>query len=274
MTPWRLRERLGPLRRLTGAAAALALGLTLGAGVPTGSARADHGADSPLPGKEFAAYDYGWYPIRFMDHFNAPLARHWRVFGDGTAGTQRGMFTLHNRRTGSVGVKLKGRGNDRGRWEVRLRAKYVDTGHAPVTAVVAMVPAGWRPQHCGARDIGLASYSPRGDHVDFYARDGARQWTGAKTGLDLSDDYWHTFAVEVRPRRIIWFVDAHPVRSVPREAYTGVPLSMRIALEGSEGPHNLARLQIDTVRGFSLKSPNDRRPGAPRAQVGAYPAAC
>ncbi|HEX6148598.1 hypothetical protein [Nocardioides sp.] len=248
--------------------------------LPLGASQAQPD-QSTVPGKKFAAYEYWWYPISHVDHFNEGLPKYYETYGTGGAEadvrTQNGMFTIMSDRQGSTGAILRRHAHDRGRWEIRLRGKRIETGNADFTVVAELIPAGSAAQHCGARNIGLASYRPTGSTMRFYARtlpDNA--FTKARHKVNLSNDYWHTYGVEVTPRRISWFVDGK-VRATERRdaALSGVPLALRLELKAVPNTTmNLSRLQVDTVRYFSLKSPNRKSIKAPRLKRGTYAGAC
>ena len=231
-----------------------------------------------VPGKTFAAYEYWWYPVDFVDHFVDPLGSQWEVEGPGDARTQNGMLTLMSTREGSLGVTLRGHDHDRGRWEIRLRGKRFETNNTNYTVAAELIPAGDRAQHCGARNIGFASFRPA---VASSARLHIRtlrdhEFTSVRRRMNLSNDYWHTYGVEVTPKRIAWFVDgvARAVENRP-EALSGIPLTLRLQLQAVDGETmNLSRLQVDTVRYFTLKTPS-KKPVRGRLPVrGTYADAC
>jgi hypothetical protein len=94
--------------------------------------------------------------------------------------------------------------------------------------------------------------------------------------MDLSNNYWHTWAVEVTPTRISWFVDGRVERTETRPAaLSGVPLTLRLELTAVPGEEmNLSRLQVDTVRYFTLKSPDRKSVDAPATTLRTYADAC
>ncbi len=231
-----------------------------------------------VPGKTFAAYEYWWYPIDFVDHFIDPLSSQWEVEGSGDARTQNGMLTLMSTRKGSLGVTLRGHDRDRGRWEIRLRGKRFETGNTDYTVAAELIPAGSRDQHCGARNIGFASFRPE---VDSSARFHVRtlpdlQFTSVRRQMNLTNDYWHTYAVQVTTKRIAWFVDgvARAVENRP-EALSGIPLTLRLQLQAVPGETmNLSRLQVDTARYFTLKTPSKKPVRGTLPDLGTYADAC
>jgi hypothetical protein len=256
-------------------AAALALLMPIGAS----QAQTAPSDRSALPGKKFAAYEYGWYPIRHADHFEKGdgLPRYWHKTGKGKVGTQNGMITIMSRRQGSIAATMHRKVWDRGRWEIRFRTNTYETAHTDYVASAELIPAGNRPYNCGARNIALASYRPGGRQVNHYIRTlPNNQFSRTKTRMNLSSGYWHTYAVEVTPRRISWFTDGR-VRATERRpaALSGVKLALRLKLTAKPGERmNQSRLQVDTVRYFTLKSPNDKSIKAPRPTRGTYGRAC
>lgn len=261
-------------------AAAVALVAPLGA-TQVGAAQVGAAQAQPpqnqVPGKTFAAYRYHWYPVRWMDHFNGPLGGAWQREGPGTAGTQHGMLTLMSTRHGSIGVTLRRHAHKRGRWEIRFRGKRREVGHTDYTLAAELIPAGNAAYHCGARNISLASYKPARHHAHFYIRTLPNHaFTRTTRRINLSNDYWHTWAVEVTRHRISWFVDGY-VRATERRpaALSGIPLTIRFQLQAAPGATmNASRLQVDTVRYFTLRSPDRRSVRAPAPVPGTYRAAC
>jgi hypothetical protein len=239
---------------------------------------------STVPGKKFAAYEYWWYPINFVDHFDDPLnRRRWVKRGVGVARTQNGMLTLESTEDGqggSIGVTLRGHNRDRGRWEIRLRGRRVrgQTSETNYTVAAELIPARGMAYHCGARNIGFANFHPG---VDTAARFHIRtlpdnKFTTFKGKMNLADDYWHTYAVEVTPKRIAWFTDgvARAVENRPA-ALSGIPLTLRLQLQAVPNETmNWTRLQVDTVRYFTLKTPNKKPVRGGEPVLGTYADAC
>jgi hypothetical protein len=264
-------------RRLAGRfLAALAAVAVLVLPFESGQARTEQ---TSVPGKTFAAYEYWWYPIDFVDHFIDPLSRQWVVDGSGDARTQNGMLTIDSTRQGSTSVTLRGHDRARGRWEIRLRGTRFETGWTDYTVAAELVPADSQVRHCGAQNIGFASFRPEVDHsVRFHIRTlPDHEFTSVKRRMNLTNGYWHTYGVEVTPRRIAWFVDgvARAVEKRP-EALSRIPLTLRLQLQDVTGQTmNRSRLQVDTVRYFTLDTPS-RKPVRGRLPVvlGTYADAC
>jgi hypothetical protein len=222
-----------------------------------------------------AGNTYGWYPVVRRDEFVGPLESVWEARGAGVVKTRNGMLTLASRR-GTVSATLATPGHETGRWEIRWKAQKYGSGRANFTAATELVPAGDRPQYCGARNIALESYTLGRRKARFSIHNLPNHaFRAAKAGA-FGGGNWHTFAVEVTSTRISWFVDAHVVATERRpEAISGVPLTVRFSLKAVPGQAmNPARMQMDWLRYWSLAKPNDRSVSAPAPRLGTFPQAC
>ena len=94
--------------------------------------------------------------------------------------------------------------------------------------------------------------------------------------MELDRYSWHTFAVEVTPRRISWFIDAHVMATLRNpEATSDVRLTPRLSLRGVPGASmDRARIGVDWVRHFTLENPNDLPVRAPAPTVRDYRRGC
>jgi beta-glucanase (GH16 family) len=240
--------------------------------LPVGPSWANH-ADPPGP--THAGNTFGWYPTAWRDEFVGPLKSVWHKRGSGVVKTKNGMLTLRGR-GGTVSATLDMAGHDTGRWEIRWKSKQYADGKAPYTVRTELIPAGDRPQYCGARNIALESYTHGHGKAKFYIHNLPKlAFTAAKSGR-FGHDNWHTFAVEVTPEHISWFVDAHVISTERRpEAYSGVPLTVRFSLNAKPGtPMNRVSMQMDWLRYWTLAKPNDKSISAPAPAVGTYAKAC
>jgi hypothetical protein len=227
------------------------------------------------PGPVHAGNTYGWYPVARRDEFVGPLQSVWRKRGHGVVKTRNGMLTLAARR-GSVSATQDLPGHATGRWEIRWKSKQYGTGRTPYTVKTELIPAGDRPQYCGARNIALESYTHGRRKARFYVRNlPDLAFTAGKAGR-FGGDRWHTFAVEVTSKHISWFVDAHVIRTERRpEAYSGVPLTVRFSLRAVPGhAMNPTRMQMDWLRYWTLAKPNDKSIAAPAPTMRTYRRAC
>lgn len=260
------------LRRLAAAALALPLALTLA----PGSATADHaGAE---PGPIHAGNTFGWWgSLVYREEFHGGLASYWDVEGPGVVQHQNGMLTLNTTDAGTVSATLDRKGAKTGRWEVRLRSRRYSTEGETYRVLTELVPAAPDNFHCGALNIALNDYKIGRSVARFHIRNlPDHQYRGQVTGIDLSMDRWHTYAVEVTPRRISWFVDAHVIHSERRDnALSGVPLTVRFTMQAvPDATMEPSRMQMDWLRYWSLDAPNTKSTKAPRTDHGTYKDAC
>ena len=260
------------LRRLATLGAVTALSLTL---VPLSPSSANH---ARVPGPVNAANTYGWGKHVWQDDFVGPRKPIWAVSapGAGNVRTQHGMLTLNTGRAGNVVATLEGTGHAVGRWEIRLRSRQYSAAATSYRVRTELVPAAGRPENCGARDVALESYRLGTDRAHFYIRTLPDLESASRHGMNLGNDRWHTFAVEVTASHISWFVDAHVVNTERRgQALSGVPLTVRFAMVGEQGQRmNVSRMQMDWLRYHTLRKPNTRSIAAPAPTAGRYDAAC
>ena len=259
------------VRRLSalGAVSALSLGLL---------AAPSEAQDARVPGPVNAANTYGWGKHAWQDDFVGPLKRIWTVSapGAGNVRTQHGMLTLNTGRTGSVSATLKGAGHAVGRWEIRLRSRQYSATAGHYRVRTELVPAAGQSQNCGARDVSLESYRLGTNRAHFSIRNLPNQEFASRHGMNLGNDRWHTFAVEVTKTHISWFVDAHVTSTERRSAaLSGVPLTVRFAMVGEPGKRmNISRMQMDWLRYHTLRKPNTKSIAAPAPTAGTYAGAC
>jgi hypothetical protein len=256
-------------RRLGAVVLALALPIAV---APASQA---HHADPPGPVN--AQTTYGWGKPAWQDDFVGPRKKIWAVrAGTGNVQTQHGMLTLNTGGSKTTAATLRKKGHATGRWEIRLRQRVYESGHTAYRVRTELIPAGNRAQHCGARNIALESFKLGGNRAHLYIRNRPNLSFNAHTGLNLGRDVWHTFAVEVRKKRISWFVDAHVLRTERRPAaLSGVPFTVRFSMVARKGQRmNQSRMQMDWLRYFTLRKPNKKSVDAPRTRKAHYRGAC
>ena len=263
---------------------ALAAGsLTLAAAVtvpptpaaPSAQARA-HSADlraAATTPPTNAAKIFRWGNAQFNDEFVTPLKSMWLVNQPGTVRNQNGMLTLDATR-GTVTATVKGHLHRYGRWEARVRAKQYGTGNRPYRVLWELVPSG--PEHCGAQNIILSDYTLGTNRSTMHARSLPDVEYTASKNLPLSDNEFHTYAVEVTPDHISWFVDTKVIMTERRDsARTGALYTVRFRLYGpARAKMNKGRMQMDWMRYYTLARPNAQSISAPRATLGTYSSAC
>lgn len=251
--------------------------LALALAVPVSLAPASQADHANPPGPVNAQTTYDWGKPEWQDDFVGPRKDIWAVRpGTGSVRNQHGMLTLNTGRSETTSATLRMRGHQTGRWEIRLRQRWYESGHTPYTVRTELIPAGDREQNCGARNIALESFTLGGSRAHFYIRNLPNLSFNAHTGMSLGKDAWHTFAVEVREEQISWFVDAHVLRTERRdEALSGVPFTVRFTMEAEPGQRmNQSRMQMDWLRYFTLRKPNSKPVDAPQTRQTVYEDAC
>lgn len=254
--------------------AALAASLAGGLGATLSPADAHH---AQPPGPVHAGSEFGWGKAP-VDYRFVGLLKHsqWRVKGPGVVRNQHGMLTLNTAKRGTVSATQITKGHAVGRWEIRIRSRQYGHGHQNYRVMTELVPAGKRPEYCGAQNIALEAYTPGKPMVSHYIRTRPDNRFIMRKGASFKNDQWHTFAVEVTKKRISWFVDAHVVSTETRDdALSGVPFAVRFTMLAEDGRRmNQARMQMDWLRYWTLRKPNDRSTAAPHPALGTYKDTC
>jgi Glycosyl hydrolases family 16 len=268
----------------TAALVALSLGSLAGGAAEAGRAdRADLVGSTTArqaPGPIHAGNTFGWYGhggLIYDETFVGPLNhRRWHVEGPGAVRTQHGMLTLNTASHGTVSAQMTIPGRAYGRWETRLRQRQYGHGHTPYRVITELVPQTKAGERCGEQNVGLNRFKMGGNKVNFYIRSRPDNLFQASYKRGLGQDQWHTYAVEVTPKRISWFVDAHVIRTERRpDALTGRKFQVRFSMQDVEGKRmNKARMQMDWLRYWSLKAPNERSTKAPATTRTTYTLAC
>ena len=264
-------------RKVLAAGLTLFLGLTLGAGSGAPPASADH--TGAAPGPVHAGNTFGWYGhggLIYDETFVGPLAPRWKVEGPGVVRNQHGMLTLNTARRGTVSATLDRPGQAYGRWETRMRSKVGGRGHADYVVLTELVPVTDAAERCGEQNIALNRYRLGTKALKFYIRTRPDHMYTSQIERTFGQDQWHTFAVEVTPKRISWFVDAHVIATERRPAaLSGTEFQVRFTMQARKGKRmNKARMQMDWLRYWSLKAPNERSTDAPQTDHTTYKNAC
>ncbi len=262
LRPRRVARHLAPL---VAAVTAVLLALSLGAPAGTASAAV---AERVAPGPIHAGNTWGWYGhggLIYDETFVGPLAPRWKVEGRGNVQNQHGMLTLNTGRRGTVSATLERPGQPYGRWEIRLRQRQYGSGHTPYRVLTELVPVKDAAEGCGEQNIALNRFRMGGDSVDHYIRTRPDRQSLVTYPRTFGQDQWHTFAIELTPKRISWFVDAKIISSERREeAFSGRNFQVRFTMEAVKGERmNKARMQMDWLRYWSLQAPNERSTKAP-----------
>ncbi len=265
-----------PLRSALAAALVGLLALTMSPVVAPASADHYNGAPGPI----HAGNTFGWYQHGvFRQEFIGPKPAYWKKKGRGIVRTQNGMLTLMSTKRGSVSATLDLKGHAYGRWEIRMRARTMSRvkGGKPFKVVTELVPGGTRDQHCGGRDIGIENFTLGTNTVKSYIHTLPNSSYRGFLGRHLRNDRWHTYAVEVAKDHISWFVDAHVIHTERRtEALDPVPRQLKFELRAKGGGKAMdpARMQMDWMRYWSMRAPNEKSIKAPQLELSTYNGAC
>lgn len=260
-----------PVRRAAVLSVA-ALAVTLAGPV---SAPASAPAIAAEPGPTNAGKVFRWGNAQWADDFIGPVKRMWSLNRPGQINNQHGMLTINGTAAGGdVVARLTGHARQYGRWETRVRAEQYRRGNAPYRVVAELVPT--RGYHCGARSILLEDYALGTSRARMAVRTLPNREFTASRRLDLRPGPFHTYAVEVTPTHVSWFVDTRVVMTERRDAaLSGATYDFRFRLVDRPGARmNPGRMQMDWLRYYSLARPNARSIAAPQAHAGTYAGAC
>ena len=224
-----------------------------------------------------AAKIFRWGSAQWHDEFVNPLdTTMWRVTRPDLIRNQHGMLTLNATGTsGSVGAVVVGHNRRYGRWEARVRGRQYTTGGTPYHAVWELTPM-YGGYHCAARNVLLSDYALGSDQTTMRLRNLPDQEFTAGKAMPLGDNEFHTYAVEVTPDHVSWFVDTRVVMTERRPAaLSAAVFAARFRLVGTPGARmNTGRMQMDWVRYYTLDRPNAQPITAPQSTPGTYAGAC
>jgi hypothetical protein len=222
-----------------------------------------------------AAKIFKWGNAQWKDEFVDPLKSAWLVNRKSQVRNQHGMLTLEAPTTGGDTLaKLSGHGRQYGRWEARVRGRNYGTSGTPYRAVWGLSPT--TKYHCGARSIVLSDYPLGTNRTTMHVRNlPNRDYTVSKS-MNLYNNHFHTYAIEVTPDHISWFVDTKVIHTERRDdALRGIEYRPRFRLQGATGEkHRTTWMQMDWVRHYDLSRPNAKSIKAPRMKKGVYKDPC
>jgi hypothetical protein len=279
--PYRERMRFVRFLRFVGVPTLLvvAVALLAQAGAAPGTTAGARGGDGLT--SVAAAYPtnaakiFRWGTASVKDEFHGPLSSRWAVSasGRGLVRNQHGMLTLNTTPTsGTVTATLVGGDRQYGRWEARVRSRQYTTGATAYTVNWELVPTSG--DGC-ARTISLAQYPIGSTTARAHVRNGGQDFTAGRA-LDLGKDVFHTYAVEVAPDHVSWFVDTRVVMTERRDqARSGATYRVQLRMQAPAGAvMNRSRMQLDWVRYYTLDRPGARPIEAPQALATAYGGTC
>jgi hypothetical protein len=272
----------------------LALGglLLVGAGVagavgsPSTTAGTTAAADGFAPGcigyckrPTNAAKVFRWgseeWRREFEDRTTSRVQGAWRTNHPELVEQREGMLTIHaTSATDHVTMEATDQSAEYGRWEARVRAVEESTGSARFSFVWELAPSG--AAGCDDDGIVLAQYQPGDAQVQGEVRTAPDQAFRYSRTLDLRSRAWHTYAVEVTPTHISWFVDTRVIRTERRPAaLSGATFHPEFEIVGQPGQRmDTSRMQMDWVRYYDLHRPNAHPITAPRMTQGTFAPSC
>jgi beta-glucanase (GH16 family) len=153
-----------------------------------------------------------------------------------------------------------------------VRSRQYTTGGTPYTVNWELVPTSGPA--C-ARTISLAQYTLGSGTARVHVRNGGQDFTAGKA-LDLGKDVFHTYAVEVAPDHVSWFVDTRVVMTERRDpARSGATYRMQFRMQAPDGARmNTSRMQMDWARYYTLERRSAQPITAPAATVVPADATC
>lgn len=241
--------------------------------------------DTPQAPPRTAAEAYGWGVAGWGDEFTGTrLSPGWTAYdspghaGNGIRSPRQitvanGVMTQSGTADAtSAGMVLDSQFHRYGRWETRLRTTQLGGSGHPYHAVTALIPGGEQDYHCGATDVDYAEYDIGGP-VYFFAHNLPN--VQDYTSIRLNSTQWHTYAVEITPDHMSWFIDGQVVMTDTRRSIvSGVALAPNFQLDAYH-PRGLkpATLQVDWTRYYPLRGSTAPIP-APAPERGTYDDAC
>ena len=229
------------------------------------------------PNPTNAAKIFRWGNKQWGDEFVTPLASMWRASRPAMVRNQHGMLTLDAPAGDprNVIVTLLNHNRQYGRWEARVRSRQYGSTGTPYQLSWELVPrtGGY---HCAAHNLVLATYPLGTNTATMHLRKLPNLDFSARVNTPLSDNEFHTYAVEVTRDHVSWFVDTKVIRTERRTAALSVEnYAMRFSLMGQAGAQmRQGRMQMDWARYYTLARPNAKSIAAPQLNQGTYADAC
>ena len=236
----------------------------------------DYSTQGPPPVRPTnAAKIFQWGSAQLKDEFHGPLASNWVVTGGepGMVRNQNGMLTLNTTATsGTVTADWQAGARQYGRWEARMRTRQYDRTGTPYRAIWELVPTSG--DKC-TRSIVLSESTIGQNPATMHLRNGDVDFTMTKQ-MDLRQDLFHTYAIEVTPDRISWFINTKVVMTEKRDAArTGEQYNVRFRMAAPPGARmNKGRMQMDWVRYYNLDRKNAQSVAAPQAEMSSFDGTC
>ncbi|QWZ09468.1 hypothetical protein KRR39_06810 [Nocardioides panacis] len=208
---------------------------------------------------------FRWGNAQWADDFIGPVKGMWAQNRPGQVNNQHGMLTINGSAGGGdVVAMVAGHARQYGRWETRVRAEQYTRSHTPYHVVAELVPVG--DHRCGARSIVLSDYALGSDRARMAIRNLPNAEFTASKRLNLRPGPFHTYAVEVTPSHVSWFVDTRVVMTERRgEALSGGVVRVPLPARRPAGRPDEPGTDADGLAALLLAGPAqrevDRRPG-------------
>jgi hypothetical protein len=226
-----------------------------------------------------AAKVFQWGLSAWEDEFRPEVKfkrKRWSSNIPSRVGQQIGMLTLKaGPNTDLLWTTATDHKRRYGRWEARVRTKVFERGNAQYRVFFELIPAG--PYRCGAKNLVLATYKPKSPIVSGYKRTLDNNQFSFQVDPEATTAEFHTFAIEVTPDHVTWFVDKKPRMTERRDAALPAyryKVRFRMVQENPSVVHNESWLQMDWVRYYTLERPNAKSIAAPESNRGTYSGAC
>ena len=226
-----------------------------------------------------AAEVFKWGTIAWRQEFETgSLGSNWQTNGQGVIGQQNGMLTVQaaaDSGTVEVWPDDAGAAATNGRWEARIRAYERSSTGTQYRFTWELVPVSGNDS-CGSNRIVLGTYVPGDERVRGSVNTLPDNSFAYSRLRDLRSRAWHTYAVEVTPDHISWFVDTKVMRTETRPAaLAGVKYRPELVMEAVPGAvMRPSWFQADWVRYYTLKRPNAKSIKAPSMREATYTGTC
>ena len=205
-----------------------------------------------------AAKIFRWGNAQWHDDFVGGLKSMWSVNRKSQVRNQNGMLTIEAPATSNdVVATVSGHGRQYGRWEARVRGRNYGTSGTTYHAVWELSPT--TGYHCGARNIVLSDYPLGTNRSTMHVRNLPNRDFTVSKALPLSANQFHTYAIEVTPDHISWFVDTRVIRTERRStARTGATYDARFRLVAQPGGQDAAGPDADGLGSLLHAGPAQR----------------
>ncbi|WP_157647045.1 glycoside hydrolase family 16 protein [Actinomycetospora chiangmaiensis] len=230
-----------------------------------------------------AAATYRWGTPQWDDEFDGTaLNPDWEVYdspGNGGNGVRSpkqvsvgdGVLTQSGTADATTaGMSLSHHDAQYGRWEARVRAiQQPGVQGRPYHVVVALIPVGISYDQ-GQHDIDFAETDIANGSVNLFVHYPKEKQDYVAIPLDLTQ--WHTFAIEVTPSHLTWYVDGVPrATDTTKDAVPESPMAFNVQLDANQPNGYIpGEVQLDWARYYPLPATDVPVVPAPKPHQGDY----